>query len=175
MRDYKYFLLTVLSITVLSACESAQEQLGLNKAPPDEFQVVKRAPLEMPPQYTLRPPSPGAPRPQEQATMEQARQNVFGGDSDDGQQYAAPTNAEGALLQQAGASEIDPNIRSRVDKESAEMVDENEPVIDKLMNLGRDTQPPAKVLDAAAEAERLQTNQAEGKPVTEGETPSIED
>jgi hypothetical protein len=173
MRDYKYFLLTVLSITALSACESAQEQLGLNKAPPDEFQVVKRAPLEMPPQYTLRPPSPGAPRPQEQATMEQARQSVFGGE--DGGPYTAPTSAEGALLQQAGTSEIDPNIRSRVDKESAEMVDENQPVIDKLMNLGRDTQPPAKVLDAAAEAERLQTNQTEGKPVTEGETPSIED
>ena len=173
MHNYKNFVLIFFSATLLSACETAQEQLGLNKSAPDEFKVVKRAPLELPPQYSLRPPSPGAPRPQEQETVEQARQTVFGGEDVSGQQ-ALPSTSEGALLQQAGASGIDPNIRSLVDKESAEMVDENQPVIDKLMNLGRDTQPPAKVLDASGEAERLQKNQEEGKPVTEGESPSVE-
>jgi len=165
--------LITVGFTALSACESAQEQLGLNKTVPDEFKVVKRAPLELPPQYTLRPPRPGAPRPQEQEPVEEARKAVFGGE-DASNQQTLPTTAEGSLLQQAGVSNIDPGIRQRVDQESAEMVDENEPVIDKLINLGRDTQPPAKVLDASKEAERLQKNQEEGKPVTAGETPSVE-
>ncbi len=173
MNRFAALFVLMLGVTALSACETAQEQLGLNKSAPDEFKVVKRAPLELPPQYTLRPPSPGAPRPQEQAMVDQARQTVFGGEDVSGQQ-TLPTTSEGVLLQQAGAAEIDPGIRSRVDKESTEMVDENQPVIDKLMNLGRDTQPPAKVLDASGEAERLQKNQEEGKPVTEGETPSVE-
>lgn len=159
----------------LSACDTAKEELGLNKSVPDEFQVVKRAPLAMPPQYTLRPPSPGAPRPQEQAMVDEARDAVFGADAAEAVQ-SAPTTAEGALLQQAGALNTDPGIRSRVDQESANMVDENQPVIEKLISIGSDSLPPAKVLDAKKEAERLQKNIAEGKPVTDGgETPSVGD
>lgn len=162
----------LFSLLAVAACDTAEEQLGLTKAAPDEFKVVKRAPLELPPSYTLRPPSPGAPRPQEQETVEQARQTVFGGEA--AQTQNLPTTAEGALLQQAGAGSIDPNIRQRVDKESAELVEEDEPVIEKLMSIGSDKQPPSKVLDAKKEAERLQKNAQEGKPVTDGETPSVE-
>lgn len=172
MRKMTVLTLAGLCTLGLSACETAEEQLGLTKQVPDEFQVVKRAPLQMPPDYSLRPPRPGAPRPQEQETVEEARQTVFG----EGVQ-AAPvqaTTAEGALLQQAGAANADPNIRNTVDKESAEMVDENQPVIDKLMSIGSDDLPPAKVLDAKKESERLQSNAQAGKPVTAGETPSKE-
>ncbi|MGY8960888.1 MAG: DUF3035 domain-containing protein, partial [Alphaproteobacteria bacterium] len=38
--------------------------LGYEKAAPDEFSVVKRAPLALPPDYGLRPPRVGAQRPQ---------------------------------------------------------------------------------------------------------------
>ncbi len=173
MNKFAALFAIMLGTAALSACDTAQEQLGLTKSPPDEFKVVKRAPLELPPQYTLRPPSPGAPRPQEQETVEQARQTVFGA-ADVAVQQEAPTTAEGALLQQAGAGSIDPEIRQRVDKESAEMVDENQPVIEKLMSIGSDDLPPASVLDASKESERLQKNQEQGKPVTEGETPSVD-
>lgn len=74
--------LTVLllgSTVALSACGGdTRRALGLGKTPPDEFTVVKRAPLSLPPNYTLRPPEPGAPRPQEPSPTEQARQQVFG-------------------------------------------------------------------------------------------------
>ena len=36
-------------------------EFGPGQAPPDEFQVVRRAPLILPPDYSLRPPEPGAP------------------------------------------------------------------------------------------------------------------
>ena len=173
MHNYRFLGLAVLSTLALGACESAQEQLGLTRQAPDEFKVVKRAPLEIPPTYTLRPPSPGAPRPQEQETVEQARQSVFG--EEVGSQQSLPSSSEGILLQQAGANQIDPGIRQKVDKESAELVDEDQPVFDKLMNLGSDAPAHADVVDAKKETERLQKNKQEGKPVTEGETPSVED
>ena len=158
-------------VMALGACDKAEEQLGLAKAAPDEFAVVKRAPLELPPSYSLRPPRPGAPRPQEQETVEQARVAVFGGEQP---AQAAPAGADGALLQNAGASVADPNIRNTVDEESAELVDENQPVVDKLLSLGSDEGPAATVVDAKAEAERLKANKEAGKPVTAGETPSRE-
>lgn len=169
MKLYKYVCLS-LTVLAIGACDGAKEQLGLEKKAPDEFQVVKRAPLELPPAYTLRPPAPGAPRPQEQETVEQARQTVFGEKAQAVQ--TAPTTSEGALLQQAGASQIDPGIRNRVDQESAELVNEEQPVIDKLLNIGSDAEPHSTVVDAEKEAERLRENQVQGKPVTSGETPS---
>ena len=65
--------LAVLLPLVLSACQDAKRALGYEKMPPDEFQVVQRAPLSMPPDFSLRPPQPGATRPQEGTTREQAR------------------------------------------------------------------------------------------------------
>ena len=45
---------------------------------PDEFRVVRKAPLTVPPEYNLRPPTPGSSRPQELSTESQARVAVFG-------------------------------------------------------------------------------------------------
>lgn len=173
MHKAGYIGLIALGALSLTACDSAQEQLGLTKKAPDEFKVVKHAPLAMPPTYSLRPPSPGAPRPQEQDTVDQARQSVLG--EDVAMQQSLPSTSEGVLLQEAGAANVDPGIRQKVDAESAELVDEDQPVIDKLLDLTGDAEPHATVVDAKKEAERLQTNQQEGKPVTAGETPNLED
>lgn len=52
----------------LSACsgDDLSRSFGLTRDTPDEFTVTTRAPLSMPPDYALRPPRPGAARPQEQ-------------------------------------------------------------------------------------------------------------
>src|SRR6201996_1876219 len=63
----------VLAAASLSSCADARRALGYDKAPPDEFAVIARAPLAQPPDYNLRPPAPGAPRPQEGTSTDQAR------------------------------------------------------------------------------------------------------
>ena len=42
--------LALAAALTLSACAGAKEELGLTRSAPDEFAVVKRAPLEMPPE-----------------------------------------------------------------------------------------------------------------------------
>lgn len=153
---------------LLSGCSSARESLGLTRSAPDEFMVVKHAPLAMPPDYNLRPPAPGAPRPQEQSTDQLARNTVFGGEQSSGANEADPGSAEAALLQQAGTSGANPNIRNVVDQETTELEANNKTVAGKLLGIGRD-KDSAKVINAKEEAERLQTiNQP-----TEGETPIV--
>jgi Protein of unknown function (DUF3035) len=67
--------LVMVAILALGGCArgSVQQALGLGKRAPDEFAVVKRAPLIVPPEYDLRPPDPGAPRPNIGRTADQAR------------------------------------------------------------------------------------------------------
>jgi len=50
----------------------------MSKRAPDEFAVVRRAPLIVPPDYDLRPPDPGAPRPNIGTTSDQARVAMTG-------------------------------------------------------------------------------------------------
>ncbi|MDB5491505.1 MAG: hypothetical protein JWO78_1354 [Micavibrio sp.] len=167
-------LLTLLILTLaagtLSACSDAKKQLGMDPITgPDEFSVVKRAPLEMPPDFSLRPPMPGAPRPQEQATSEQARNAILGQSGVTDQ----VTKGESALLSDAQAN-ANPNIRQIVDTESTKTTGKKTPVVKRLLNIGSD-KPAAKIVDPTAEAQRLKNNAEQGKPVTAGATPDIDD
>lgn len=67
-------------VLALAGCSqgSVQNVLGLGKRSPDEFAVVKRAPLIIPPDFDLRPPDPGAPRPNIGTTSDQARVAMTG-------------------------------------------------------------------------------------------------
>ena len=162
----------------LAGCESTKKQFDFSKKAPDEFAVVKRAPLEMPPDYTIKAPKPGAPRPQELSATEMAREAVLG---EDAQRAIAQENGvsqgEAVLLQKSGATAASPAIRAQVDKETAEIIEEETPGIDTLKKMvGQNPAEPAtELVDPAAEVNRIKQNKAQGKPISSGKTPKIED
>jgi DUF3035 family protein len=62
--------------SLLSGCTDLKQMVGLDQPMPDEFAVESRAPLTVPPEFDLRPPEPGAPRPQEKSAEQQAEQAI---------------------------------------------------------------------------------------------------
>jgi Protein of unknown function (DUF3035) len=60
--------------SLLSGCTDLKQMVGIDQPMPDEFAVESRAPLTVPPEFDLRPPEPGAPRPQEKSADQQAEQ-----------------------------------------------------------------------------------------------------
>lgn len=102
MRKLTTLILLGTGTAMLGACASGGI---LSRERPDEFAVQRQAPLVVPPDFNLVPPSPGAPRPAEGAASEQALEALFGG--------PAPRSAvEASALDRAGAA--DPGIRSSV-------------------------------------------------------------
>jgi hypothetical protein len=180
----RWLLVSAIVVPVLlGGCTSIRETLGLTKRSPDEFRVVSRAPLSMPPDYSLRPPTPGAPRPQEGTTRDQAAAAVFGYPGaglepdqippiGEGEDASAESAGESSLLQSAGAGGIDPNIRQLVDTETSEEQADSLTLAERLI-FWREPEPYGTVVDPSAEQKRLQENAALGKPVTEGDTPVI--
>jgi len=165
--------LAMLALLALGACDSLRDELGMNKQSPDEFRVVSRAPLSLPPDYnTLVTPNPGQPRPQEGTTTDQARTAVFGTEQK-GQPVTAESTGEAALLNAAGAQNADPQIRQIVDRETQQINEEDTDFLDALI-FWQDQPPPGTVVDPNKEAQRIKENQALGRPVTQGETPTIE-
>jgi hypothetical protein len=68
--------LCLAASSLIAGCSDFKKSVGLEPTLPDEFAVESRAPLTIPPDFDLRPPSPGAPRPQEKASNQQAKQAI---------------------------------------------------------------------------------------------------
>jgi hypothetical protein len=216
MRTRKIAALAALGLGVaLASCgDDAKKAIGLGKNPPDEFQVLSRAPLSVPPEFTLRPPQPGAPRPQEPSLPDNVRQRVLNNSapaaapaprdpaapqasprapvaqaaigapapaSAPGQAFqppqpiaatGAPSVGERVLLARVGADKTPPNIRQVVNEDTTRLAEADKQFLDRLLFWKKD-EAPAVVIDAKKEQLRLQENAALGKPVNEGETPTI--
>jgi hypothetical protein len=166
-------------VLTAAACSGISDQFSLTSEPPDEFRVVTRAPLAIPPDYILRPPEPGVARPQEGTATQQARTAVFRATDDSTpplDQVSSNderTLGERALLRAAGADQANPQIRQVVANESQKLNEEDGNLYDVLV-FWRDDEAPGRVVDAEAEAKRLRENAALGRPATEGQTPTIE-
>lgn len=172
----KKYSLIALACGALSACGGFNSPSG----GPDEFAVVTRAPLSLPPDFGLRPPRPGAERPNETSPRDDAQAKLLrnlGNRSRNAAQTPQNadgkfTNGEAALLKRAEALDVDPEIRYQVERESGRVTEEDS-LVDKLV-FWRDKTVPKTVVDPKGESKRLRDNSALGKPATEGTTPVVE-
>lgn len=99
-----------LAFTAGCASSNDQRRAGV----PDEFRVVKKAPLTVPPEYSLRPPELGVVRPVEVSASSQDQIIAFG--TDIGQDASA---VERMLIARAGAIAVSPVIRDVIDYEES--------------------------------------------------------
>jgi len=149
--------------TTAVSCSSSG---GGGRGAPDEFRVVTRAPLELPPDYALRPPRPGEPRPQELQPNEEARTALFGQDL--GQNASA---GERSLVARAGAETTDATIRDTVDFEGANIVHRDQNFADRLIQFQG---AEADAANPNITAEQRTAEQEANRRVTGGAAVTIE-
>jgi Protein of unknown function (DUF3035) len=175
--------IALLGMLALAGCAggSVQKALGMGKRAPDEFSVVARAPLVVPPDFELRPPRPGEVRPQTGGPADQARAALVGqtplpaanGLAAAGQPAAPATSAgQQALVAEAGGGTADPQIRRQIAEENQSLVQVEQSLFTWAMEWRQPSTLGAAV-DAPAEAERLRANRAKGEPPTAGDTPTV--
>jgi hypothetical protein len=167
------------AVLVAGCGGNVKQQLGIAKRAPDEFSVVTRAPLSMPPDYGLRPPRPGERRPQEPTMRAQARGVLVPNAAGDDLAAAVPggttgmTAGDSALLARVGTEPVSEDIRRQIDSETARLDADERNLIERMM-FWREQPPPGDVVDPLKETQRLQENAALGKSTTDGDTPRIE-
>ena len=162
IRSVAALTLAASAALAVSACGSLKQGIGLTKVVPDEFVTVSTAPLSVPPEYGLRPPAPGQPRPQELAPESAARQILLGQ-----RQAVTRTPGEQVLVAQAGADQADPLARYVVDDEFGDIAHKDESFANRVMFWRKDdastqaattrqTAEGQQTIDASTEAARLQ-------------------
>src|SRR4051794_3749643 len=99
-----------LLLLALPGCSDMRAMLGMDRTGPDEFAVESRAPLLIPPDFNLRPPQPGAARPNEITAAERARRVVdAAGPGEPGKQATSTLRASSDGLSSGPGSQLDPN------------------------------------------------------------------
>jgi hypothetical protein len=164
---------TVLRTAALSAvavsligCQSLREAAGITKEPPDEFAVVTKSPLVIPPDFNLKPPKPGA-APTNQASPTQSAQSALFGDDPVAAAAAIPGNfspEERVVLANSGGAAADPSIRKQIASDEKQMEATDDSFTDELMFSSADPYKGAP-LNADAEAQRIEAAKAQSQQV----------
>lgn len=182
---------SIACLFLLAACGSGdvRDTLGLDKSAPDEFKVVSRPPLSVPPEFDLRPPTPGAPQRSAPSTEKAAKSLVLKDGTmttSDLDSYTpesetsvdpvvsgdVESSAESSFLSRVGVAKADPEIRGKLheDQKALPVVEDDVSPLEKLMGV----EPSDPVVDAKAETARIQKNKKEGKPVTAGKVKTVD-
>ena len=191
----------LIALLALSACASGEvkETLGLTRDSPDEFVVVSRPPLSVPPEFNLVPPEPGKQDPRH-STETMAKEALLGADapvatpalsgfgesamddfSIEGFNAAAPESAVMPVESMDMGSAATSNFLSKTGAEKADPnirsklgKDEREPAPEKedaksLYEQMIGAEKAEPVLDAKGEAERIRANKDAGKKINDGD------
>ena len=118
-------LVLTMASAALAACGSSPLA---NRNAPDEFAILTKPPLTVPPDFALTPPKPGETRPDELSTTQRTQQLLLGDTN-----YAPPSNGELALIQEAGAVAVDPSIRLILAAENGGRVEKDASMTNRLL------------------------------------------
>jgi hypothetical protein len=167
MRSRQLLQLVLLgtAAAALAGCDTIRDAAGQTKDSPDEFAVVTKAPLVIPPDFNLHPPSAGAAPTNQIAPTQAAQAALFTADP---AAVAASlpsqmSTGERYLLVKAGVQNADPTIRQEIASDSAATRAADDSFTNNLL-FGSSTPTAGTAVDADAEARRIDAQKAGGAP-----------
>ena len=153
----------VTLLSMLSACSDFRKAIGTEKSSPDEFQVVVRPSLVLPPNFSSRPTAAtGAQTAATVASDAQAQASVLLGARETGASDYSDIFAFDKIVE---------DVRSKVDEETAGIKFERRLPIQVLFGGLPDVGP---VIDKMAEDRRIRRNRLENRSLSYGATPAID-
>jgi hypothetical protein len=167
VRWLGFFVIALATLAMTACGGTVQERLGMSRRAPDEFQVVRRQPLVIPPEYRL--PAPGTPSPAQQRrdVARDVQTALLGGVA------AAPANGPSRgeeVLLAAVPGTVQPGIRDLILTENTELTQLDESRFLFILDFQRRNMTAASgavtPIDPAAEAARLEAEGASARVVT---------
>ena len=158
--NIKFYLKFILFIKLLFlfGCTGVKEKIGIINKSPDEFQVYEQKPLDVPPNFELRPPIDG-----DKVITDSKDENIIF--NEEVNTNESLTIEDEVLLISIGDKDSDKDIREVINNENS-IREIEKPLLDKIL----DFDPILEVnkeenneLDPNAEKERINQLKEEGK------------
>ncbi len=149
----------------LMGCQSIRDASGLSKSAPDEFAVVTKAPLIIPPEYNLRPPRDGAPPTNQVPPTDAAQSALFESDPAAAAKLIPGDYSEGekVLLAYAHAVNPDPGIRQQIAADGRAMETSDDSFASQVLFWQAPKTDTGTSVNAEAEDKRLAGQKAAGQ------------
>ncbi len=171
-----------IALLALAGCDrigNPIQALTSKPAAPDEFQVITRRPLQMPPSVALPVPQPGARSPLDPDPNRDAVVALLGSDTRTvGSGFGAgPSAGEQALLSAADTAASEPEIRTTLatERDNPRSNEPYEPPTIWELFGGGSPAKPKDAIDPAAEARRLQIEGVAAAPIDPREVPPADE
>ncbi|MBV9992328.1 MAG: DUF3035 domain-containing protein [Alphaproteobacteria bacterium] len=165
-RSRAFVRFAVLGVCALSlmGCDSLRRAAGINKEGPDEFAIVTKQPLIIPPEYALKPPRDGAAPTNQVAPTDAAQSALFDTDPVAAAKQIPGdySESEKLLLAQAGVNRIDPSIRQEIAADGRAMEAADDSFTKKVL-FWQDEKVPGSPVNAESEDRRLSAQKASGQ------------
>jgi hypothetical protein len=182
----KFLILPWLLLLAACSGNDVRSAIGLEYEEPDEFVVLSRPALSVPPDFNLRPPTPGG---QEQfpSTQKAAHEALIGkklpetegglGEVSTVDTAVTPvlssdtaSNGESALLKRAKAEQADPQIREVLGTDVRKQEADSKGLLHRLNPRGKED----LLVDPKKETERLRNTKQQGKKINSDNVPTID-
>ena len=151
------------SIAVLAGCSDFNKAIGKQKSAPDEFEVVVRPPLSLPPQFAARP---------SDDTVSQTAASTSSANAQASSLLKSRNNEASGYNQIFNLDAIEDDIRTKVDEETAGIQTERRLPLQVIFGGVPNVGP---VLNQMQEDARIRRNKLQNKPITDGKTPAIDE
>ena len=140
----------VIFLFLISCSKDTKKTLGFGKQTIDEFQTIKKAPLTMPKNISLRPPSNASNTKVDYA--EQGNSLIFGEETRSLDKNIK-NDGEKIFLKELGAHNSDPDIRRKLAKYNTRELSEE--FVDKMMFLAPKVEKTGDAIDPYAEKKKI--------------------
>jgi hypothetical protein len=153
--------LSLLALGAVCLATTACSSGAAGSRTPDEFRVVTKAPLTVPPDYSLRPPGAGESVPAEVAAAQNDNAAAFGATL--GVNASA---SERALVAAADANAVSPLVRTQLDYEEFKTIRKSTSITDRVMFWRKDNPEDAEsaAMDNATGNEPVTIESTTAKP-----------
>ncbi|PHR61648.1 MAG: hypothetical protein COA43_02645 [Robiginitomaculum sp.] len=148
--------LVATSALLTTGCSTASKALGMRKTTPNEFNILTKPPLVLPPEYNLRPPKTGELNVEEKYATVAARKALLG-EIDP----VKPSHGESILMARAGGGKADPAVRVIIDGQNS-IERKSRGFADRVLfwKDGKATAPDGTPLNPDTEARRMKAIQS---------------
>ena len=159
MQKRRLFSMMIVLVIVFgtTACSDYRRAIGTEKSTPDEFQVVVRPPLSLPPEFTKRPDATTTDLGVDEKSSRNLMNNLF-------ERRNITASGYDELFE---LSSIEPDIRVKVDQETTGIIFERRLPINVIFGGLPDVGP---ILDQMAEDRRIRKNLMQKRAINEGAT-----
>ena len=173
-RQFLHLVLLCGVAASLAGCDTLRSAAGQGKESPDEFAVVTKAPLVIPPDFNLRPPAAGAAPTNQIAPTQAAQAALFSADPAAVAASLPATMSQGErfLLANAGVQNADPAIRQEIASDSASTRAGDDSFTNNILFGSSSTPAAGTAVDADAEARRIDAQKAGGAATPASATPA---